>query len=479
MNYSMIAYILGWVTGLQGVLMIPSVIAGLIFREPAVWSLAGTAALCLVLGAPVLFKKPKEQGMYAREGFVIVGLSWLVLSVLGCLPFVFAGAIPSFIDALFETVSGFTTTGASILENVEAMPKCLLFWRSFTHWIGGMGVLVFLLTILPMAGGTHMNLMKAESPGPSGEKLLPRVSETAKILYLMYLGLTIVEIILLLLGRMPLFDALCLSFGTAGTGGFGVRNDSVASYGSYAQWVITIFMLLFGVNFSIYFLLLHKRVKQALSSEELHGYAIIVGAAILFIFLQLVLSGTGGKHPLLEASFQVASIITTTGYSTVDFNQWPAFSRTILVTLMLVGACAGSTGGGFKVSRALLFFKSIRRQLFFFLHPTGVRRVTLDGHAMDRQTMRAVTSFAASYMAILIVSVLLVSLEGYSETTNLTAVIACFNNIGPGLDLVGPAANFHFFNPFTKLVLIFDMLAGRLEIFPLLLLFYPRTWRRH
>lgn len=479
MNYAMIRYIIGWILNFEAAFMSPSFVVGLIYREKSVWAIFATMLLCLVIGVPmVLLKRPKQAVFYAKDGFVSVGLSWVALSVMGALPFVISGSIPHPVDALFETVSGFTTTGSSILSDVEALPKCMLFWRSFTHWVGGMGVLVFMLTILPMSGGYHMNLMRAESPGPSVERFVPTVKSTAKILYGIYICLSLLELLLLLVGKMPMFDALTLTFGTAGTGGFGIKNDSIGSYTTYQQTVITIFMILFGVNFNVYFLFLLKKIRQGLKNEELRAYLGIILGAILLITVNI--AGKFG-NPFLafhHAAFQVGSIITTTGYSTVDFNTWPTFSKTVLVLLMFIGASAGSTGGGIKVSRIVILAKSVKKELKQYLHPHSISKIKMDGKPVEHEVVRSINVFLIAYLLIYAVSMLIVSLDNFDFTTTFTSVAATINNIGPGLDLVGPAANFGILSVPSKLVLIFDMLAGRLEIFPLLLLFVPDTWRK-
>ena len=417
--------------------------------------------------------------MYTKEGYVAVALGWIVMSILGAVPFLLTGAITNPVDALFETVSGFTTTGASILTDVEVLPKCLLFWRSFTHWIGGMGVLVFLLMILPAVGGSHMNLMKAESPGPSVGKLVPKVKSTAKILYGIYIFLSILQVVLLLLGKMPLFDALTTTFGTAGTGGFGIHNSSIAGYSTYIQVVVTIFMILFGVNFNVYFLLLGKKVAQAFKCEELRWYLGIITAAVLCIGWNIRgMFGSVGEA-MQQSAFQVASVITTTGFSTANFDAWPQVSRTILVMLMFIGACAGSTGGGIKVSRFIILAKSLNKEMHQYLHTRGIRKVKLDGKVIEHEVVRATNVFMTAYIFIFAVSMLALAFEGTDLVTNFTAVAATFNNIGPGLAKVGPMENFSLFSNPAKLVLTFDMLAGRLEIFPLLLLFVRDTWKRY
>ncbi len=397
---------------------------------------------------------------------------------MGALPFLFSGAITHPIDALFETVSGFTTTGASILPEVESLPKCILFWRSFTHWIGGMGVLVFLLSVLPLAGGSHMNLMKAESPGSIVSRLTPTVQSTAKTLYAIYIGMTLVEIVFPLFGGMPLFDALTITFGSAGTGGFGILNDSMASYSPYLQTVVTISMILFGVNFNVYYLILLKRFKDSMLVEELRWYLGVIAVAVIIITLDIASMFDTIGQAFHQAAFQVASIITTTGFSTTDFNLWPQASRTILVMLMFVGACAGSTGGGIKVSRFVILLKTVRKELHQYLHPKSVKRIKMDRKPLDHDVVRNTNVFLITYVMIFAGSILLLAFDELDLITNFTAVAATFNNIGPGLELVGPMSNFSIFSSPAKLVLIFDMLAGRLEIFPILLLFMKDTWKR-
>lgn len=478
MNYQIIAFIIGWVLKLEAGFMLLPVLTGIIYRESAVWAFVISGAVSFGLGVILSWKKPVHQHFYIREGFVTVAVSWIVLSLMGAIPFMISGAIPHLVDALFETVSGFTTTGASILLEVESLPKCVLFWRSFTHWIGGMGVLVFLLALLKMVGGSHMNLMKAESPGPSVSRLVPKVKSTAKILYVIYLVMTVIEIIFLLAGKMSFFEAVTTAFGTAGTGGFGIKNDSMAGYSVYLQVVVTVFMILFGVNFNVYYLLLVRKWKQALKSEELRWYLLIILASILLIGWDIRGIYKHMGQALQQSAFQVASIITTTGFATTDFNVWPQVSRTILVMLMFVGACAGSTGGGIKVSRFIILSKSCSKELQQYLHPRQIRKVQLDGKTVEHETIRNVNVFMLIYALFFAFSVLLLAFNGHDLITNFTAVAATFNNIGPGLELVGPSANFSVFSYPAKLVLIFDMLAGRLEIFPLLLLFYRETWRK-
>lgn len=436
------------------------------------------AIFCLIIGALARIRKPKNATFYAKEGFLAVSLSWILMSLIGALPFVLNGDIPSYTDALFEIISGFTTTGSSILNDVEALSHANLFWRSFSHWIGGMGVLVFILAILPMAGGSTINLMKAESPGPSVSKLVPKMQQTAFLLYAIYFAMTIVEIILLLVGDMPLFDSLCHAFGTAGTGGFGVKADSIAGYSTYLQGVITVFMFLFGVNFTFYYDILIHKVKDAFLLEEVRWYFLLYASAVLLISLTLILHGNPIFESFHHTAFQVSSIMTTTGYATVDFDKWPEFCRTIMVGLMFIGACAGSTGGGIKVSRIMIYLKQVKKELMQQIHPRQIRAIKMDGKAIEHATIRSCNVFLMSYIVIYAVSVLLISLDGFDFTTNFTAVTATLNNIGPGLNLVGPNGNFAEFSIFSKYILIFDMLAGRLEIIPMLVLFHLGTWRK-
>jgi trk system potassium uptake protein TrkH len=478
MNSSIIRYILGQVLRLEAVFMLLPCIVALVYREPSgIWFLV-SAAIGLILGQLATLRKPKSTVFYLKEGCAATALSWIFLSLLGALPFWFSGEIPSFTDALFETISGFTTTGASILSNVEGLSHCMIFWRSFTHWIGGMGVLVFLLAVIPMSGGSNINLMRAESPGPSVGKLVPRVHYTARILYYIYIFMTVLEAIFLLFGDMPLFDAINTAFATAGTGGFGIRNDSLTSYSPYLQWVVAIFMILFGVNFNAYYLLLFREFRKIFDMEELRTYFIMIGASILVIVINIIDTTKGFFDAQTQATFQVASIISSTGFSTVDFDQWNATAKTVLVFLMLVGACAGSTGGGLKVSRLVLAVKTVHKELTSYIHPKSVKKIQMDGKPIDHDVIRSVNVYFITFIILFAASMFLVSLEGYDLTTNFTAVAATIGNTGPGLALVGPSQNFGFFSGFSKYVLMFDMLAGRLELFPLLILFHPDLWKQ-
>ena len=476
MNYRIITYIVGWVFNLQAIFMVLPILTAVIYGEKDIFAFLAAIIICLVIGLPLTRKKPSNKVFYIKDGCVAVALSWVVLSITGAIPFVLSGSIPHPIDAIFETVSGFTTTGASILAEVESLPKSILFWRSFTHWIGG--ILVFLLSLLPLAGGYHMNLMRAESPGPSVSKLVPKVQSTAKILYGIYLGMTVLQIIFLLLGGVPLFDTLCITFGSAGTGGFGIKNDSLGSYSTYCQVVTTIFIILFGVNFSAYYLILTKKFKAAFHIEEIRYYFGIILASIILIAINTRHMFSGFAQAFQQSAFQVGSIITTTGYSTTDFNQWPALSKTILGLLMFIGACAGSTGGGIKVSRIILLLKAARKEFQLYLHPNAVKKIKMDQKTVPHETLRSTNIFLSVYLIIFCGSVLLISLDNFDLITNFTAVAATLNNIGPGLEIVGPMGNFSSFSYLSKSVLIFDMLAGRLEIFPLLLLFFKNTWKK-
>ena len=477
MNTSIIRYILGQVLRIEGLFMFLPCLVAIFYQESEGFVFLGVALLCIMLGTLMTYRKPQSHIFYLKEGCITTALSWIVLSIFGALPFFISEEIPSFTDALFETISGFTTTGASILNDVEALSYSMLFWRSFTHWIGGMGVLVFLLAIIPLSGGSNINLMRAESPGPSVGKLVPKMRLTARILYSIYLFLTILQLVLLLLGGMPLFDAICTSFGTAGTGGFGILNTSMASYSPYIQWVVTIFMILFGVNFNAYYFILYKQFRKAFSMEEVRYYFLIIAAAIGIIFIDIVDIFDSVFEALTHAAFQVGSIITTTGFCTIDFNLWPQTSKTILILLMFIGACAGSTGGGIKVSRFVVLIKSVGKEIHSYIHPRSVKKIQIEGKPVEHDVVRSINVYCITFFIVFCVSVLLISFEGKDFVTNFTAVAATINNIGPGLELVGPTANFSFFTDFSKWILMFDMLAGRLELFPLLILFHPKIWK--
>lgn len=477
MNKSIILHILGWILNFEAAFMGLPVIVAIIYGEKSGFAFLITIGICLLFGIPLSIKKPKNRVFFAKEGFISVAIGWIVLSFMGSLPFFISHEIPHFVDALFEVISGFTTTGSSILIDVEALDYCMLFWRSFTHWIGGMGVLVFILAILPLARGESMHIMRAESTGPSVEKLVPRMRTSATLLYGIYIGMTLLEILLLLAGKMPLFDALTLTFGSAGTGGFAIKSTSIMSYSPYLQSVITVFMFLFGINFNFYYLILLRKAKDAIKMEEVKWYFIIVASAIILISLN-----TGGFKGFFGAihhsAFQVSSIITTTGYATLDFNYWPTFSKTVLVLLMFIGACAGSTGGGMKVSRILVLFKTIGKEMSYLIHKRSVKVLKLSDKRIDNDSVRSINVFFVTYMIIFSASFLIISLDNFDFTSTFTAVAATLNNIGPGLDAVGPMGNFGSFSDLSKFVMMFNMLAGRLEIFPMLLLFSPGTWKK-
>ena len=483
MNYKMMGRLMAQILTIVSLFMLPALFISLYYGEAsAVRGFLWTLALMVVLeGALFLICRKAPDGFYAKEGMLCVGLSWVFLSLLGCLPFYISREIPSFIDAFFEIVSGFTTTGSSILTDVEALSRGLLYWRSFSHWLGGMGVLVFLLAIGPGSNekGFTMHLLRAESPGPDVGKLVPRMRKTAGILYIIYIVLTIINIIFLLVGGMSLFEAVCTAFGTAGTGGFSIKNDSLAGHSPYLQNVTTVFMTLFGVNFSCYYLLLLRQWKGVFKDEELRFYVGIILVSILLIVVDLRGYYDTLGETVRHAAFQVSTIITTTGFATTDFDLWPTFSKAIMMGLMVVGACAGSTGGGFKCSRLLLVLKSLRRNIRQVLQPRKVMVVRSNGRTVDEGVLDNANAYLAAYVVIIAVSFILISLDGYSIGTNFTAVLACFNNIGPGMEAVGPTCNFSGFSALSKLVLIMDMLAGRLEIFPILALFSRGTWKRH
>ena len=479
MNYSMIIYILGHLLKFEAIFLLLPMLAGFAYNEIDASIYMVLAFVAFIAGTLLTLKQPKNKQLFTKEGFVTVALGWIVLSMYGALPFVLTGDIPSYVDALFETISGFTTTGASILSDVEALSHTNLFWRSFTHWIGGMGVFVFILAILPMIGGSTMYLMKAESPGPSVDKFVPRVKDTAKILYTLYIGITLLQIVCLLLAGMPLFDTLTHTFGTVGTGGFGIKNSSIGGYTSLQQNIITFFMIASGVNYSAYFYIISKNFKDAFKMEEVRWYLGIILASVFIITLNTWHLYTGFGETVKHSFFQVASIITTTGYSTTDFDLWPELSKSILVLLMVIGACAGSTGGGFKVSRILILMKTIKKELSLMLHPREIKKIRMDGQVVNDDVIRSANVFTIIYFFLLFASILLISIDNFDFTTNFTAVAATLNNIGPGLAKVGPTCNFSSYSIFSKFILMFNMLAGRLELFPLILLIMPNTWKHN
>ena len=478
MNYRMISKILGRVMGVEAALMLGPIITAAVYGESAV-SFLLTMLIAGVLAVVLTLPKLKHTDIYAREGFVSVALSWLLMSLVGALPFVFSGEIPSYVDAFFEIVSGFTTTGASIILNVEETSSSALLWRSLSHWIGGMGVLVFIMAVLPLSEERSMHIMRAEVPGPQVGKLVPRIRHSSAITYLIYVALTVILIILLCLGGMPFFDSINHAMATAGTGGFSVKALSIGFYDSaYIDFVTATFMLLFGVNFSIYFLLLMKKFRPALRDSELHLYLGFAAFGTITIALNIMDSYDGFWHALRYSYFQVSSIMTTTGFATTDFNHWPAYSKAMLILLMFTGASAGSTGGGLKVSRIVILVRAAGEELGKMLNPRRTVSVRMSGHSVDATTIRCTLVFFAVYIGITFLSTLLISLDGFDLETNFSAVAACISNIGPGIGLVGPMGNYEMFSDFSKLLLSFDMLVGRLEIYPMLLLFLPSTWRR-
>lgn len=481
MNFGMIKNLCGQVIRFEAIFMSLSLIVSVIYKEYfSALIFFGIILFMFALSFVLSHKKPKDRSFYAKEGLVTVSLSWVVISLFGALPFIISGSAPSFIDSLFESISGFTTTGSSVLSDVEVLDKGMLFWRSFTHWIGGMGVLMFVMAILPMSGADPLHLMRAESPGPTTEKLVPKARQTAKILYKIYIGLTLLQIAFLLFGGMPVFDSIVHAFGTAGTGGFSIKNASIGAYNSvYLETVITVFMALFGVNFSAFFLLIAKKFKSFLTHEEVRAYFLIMAVSIVAIALNTL--GTVYQsfgESLRYSSFQVSSVMTTTGYATTNFDTWPAFSKFILLFLMFIGACAGSTGGGIKVSRFVIMFKTLKREAKKILHPQAVSIIKLDKMPVQEDVIRGTGVFIVVFFVITAFSIALVSLDGYDMKTSATSVMACINNIGPGLGMVSPAGNFGAFSPFSKIVLMFDMLVGRLEIYPILLLLSPAVWHK-
>ncbi len=484
MNYKLVGRIISHVLIIEAFFMLVPLFIAVGDKETdvALSFLYTIAAIGAISGAVLFLTKKRKQDFYAQEGFLATGLSWIFMSLFGCLPFFISGQIPNLIDAFFETVSGFTTTGSSVLTDVEALSRSLLYWRSFTHWLGGMGVLVFLMAVIPAANkgkSSDMHLLRAESPGPDVGKLTPHMRSTATILYLIYIGMTVLCFIFLLIGKMPFFDSICIAFGTAGTGGFGVRNDSLASYTPFAQNVTTIFMFLFGVNFNIYYLLLLKKFKSAIKSQELRVYILYYVFAVAGIFCSVLNMYDTWGEALRHSAFQASSIMTTTGYATTDFELWPTFAKGILLALMCIGACAGSTGGGIKVSRTIILAKTLRRNVRNAIHPNRTVVIQMDNRRINEQTITNVSAYLVAYVAIIALSFLLISVDNQTMMTNFSAVIACFNNIGPGFETVGATGNFSSFSGFSKIVLSADMLLGRLEIFPLLAMLSRTTWNRN
>lgn len=466
----MITYLLGIILLIEAALMVFPIIVALCYKEsilPFVLTMAIAVALAVV---PLIFK-PKNRRIYAKDGFITVAIGWILLSALGALPFVFSGVIPNYVDAFFESVSGFTTTGASIMTSIEGSGYAVLFWRSFTHWIGGMGVLVFMLAILPSAGGQAIHLMRAEVPGPTKEKLVPKMKNTAVILYGIYIALTVIQIAALMICRLSFYDSVVTTFATAGTGGFSVLNSSIAGYNNpAAEWVIAVFMFLFGVNFNLYFYIIVGKIRYVLKSEEFRVYALLCALSTALITVNTLKMFNGISDAVRAAFFQVTTIMSTTGFATVNFDMWPEFSKAILVLLMIIGACAGSTAGGLKVSRVIILIKSSIGEIKQMMRSGSVNVVRLDGEPVERETVKKAKTHLTIYALISALSILLISIDNFSFTTNTTAVIACINNIGPGLDVVGPIGNYAGYSMFSKLILSANMLIGRLEIMPMMVL---------
>ena len=481
MNYSMIRYVLFRLFRVLGALLIMPFMVALIYKEyDSAESFFILILISILVGYLGSHRKPANTVIYAKEGFAITALAWILISMLGAIPFVVTGAIPNYIDACFETVSGFTTTGGSILTSVDEMEKSVQFWRTFTHWIGGMGVLVFLLAVVPMTDGYSMHLMRAESPGPVVGKIVPKVKDTAKILYLIYIGITVLEIICLKISGLSLYEAATITFSTVGTGGFSVTNAGIGGYSTVSQAVIILFMALCGVNFTVYYFLINRKPKEAFAIDEVKYYFGTMAVAACLIAINIYRAGVLDSAGMCfhHALFAVTSIMTTTGFGTLDFDKWPEFSRVLLMGLALVGACAGSTGGGFKFSRVLIVIRNARNELNFLVHPKAVKRVFMDGHAVEGTTVKSVSAYLGLYVITLVVSIFLVSLDNFDYQTTVTSVIATLNNIGPGLGMIGPMGNYSEFSYFSKIVLMFDMLAGRLELLPFFIIMKPKTWRR-
>ena len=478
MNYRMVFYNIGRILLVEAILLVFPAIGAIVYGDNTLTAFALAIAALTATGLLAVRKKPKKTTIYAKDGYVIVALTWILMSFFGALPFFLSGYIPSFVDAFFETVSGFTTTGSTILREIESLPKSLLFWRSFTHWIGGMGILVFVIAILPKTESSSMHVMRAEVPGPTVGKLVPKARDTAKILYLIYIGMTIIMIVMLLAGGMPLFDSIVHTFGTAGTGGFGIKSSSIGGYSAYCQWVITAFMLLFSLNFNLYYLILMRKFKSVLKSTELWFFLGLVAVSIAVITIDISSMYSTFSETIRTSSFQVATIISTTGYATANFNTWPSLSKAILMMLMIVGGCAGSTAGGLKNARVVMLVKTVHRELKKMLHPRSVRAVSMEDKRVDEQTLSGVTSYFAIYAMCIVAIFVLLSIEPFGIETNLSATLACFNNVGPGFGAVGPIGNYAEYSIFSKLLLSFAMLMGRLEIFPLILGLNPLVWKR-
>ena len=480
MNYKMIVHTLGWILMFESAFLLGPTVTALIYAEyTSLIAFLITAGVCLLTGFLCTVSRPKNRTLRSRDGFVIVALSWIILSSFGAIPFMISGVCDSYIDALFETISGFTTTGATIFSDVEILPRSIIIWRSFTHWIGGMGILVFIMAFLPLSGGTNMYIMRAESPGPVVSKPVPKIKMAAALLYVIYIVLTLIQFIMLLFGGVDAFQAINIAFSTAGTGGFGFFNSSMGSFSPYVQWVTAIFMVLFSINFNSYFFLIRRKIKKAFTSEVI-AFLIIVTSVTLCITANIRNMPVFANvwDALRHSFFTVSSLMSTTGFSTVDFDLWPTFSKTLLVGIMFIGACAGSTGGGIKVSRMIVVVKLIFREISTALHPKQVKKITVDGEVVERDVVRSIYAFIFVYIAIFASAMVIISFDGADLITNFTAVVATMGNVGPGLGGVGPTQNFAFFSPISKIALSFCMLAGRLELFPMLLLFVPSTWKK-
>lgn len=479
MNTKLVLKLNGFILLFDAIAMLLPVSVAIYYKESAGLAFLPAIIISLVIGIPLSLLTPKNKSLYAREGLVTVAIAWVVMSIIGALPFFFSGEIPNLIDCIFETASGFTTTGASILRDVESLSQCLIFWRSFTHWIGGMGVLIFVMALAPLAGGNNMQLIRAESAGPQVEKILPKANINSKVLYGIYIGLTVLQIIFLLIGKMPFFDAVTTTFGTAGTGGFGIKNTSLAGYSMYIQGVVTVFMLLFSINFTMYFFIIAGKLKSVFKNEELRIFFGIVLIATLLITFNNYSLFNSISEAVHHTVFTVASIISTSGFSTVDFNLWPEFSKGILFLLMFIGACAGSTCGGIKISRIIILVKSLKREFVSLIHPKSVKAIKINGKKIGDDSIRRVNAYIICFLLIYIVSFLLISLDGFNFETNFTAVATTLNNVGPGFDMIGPTGNFADFSWFSKIVLTINMICGRLELFPIMIILLPQTWKRN
>ncbi len=479
MNKKLVFKLNGYILLFDAVAMLLPMIVALYYKESAGFYFIPAILISVAIGIPLILLKPKSSSLYAREGLVTVAVAWLVISIIGALPFFFSGEIPKFVDAVFETASGFTTTGATILRDVEALSRCMLFWRSFTHWIGGMGVLIFVMALTPLAGGNNMQLIRAESSGPQVEKILPKAHMNSKVLYGIYIGLTVLQIIFLLIGKMPFFDAVTTALGTAGTGGFGIKNSSLSEYNMYIQGVVTVFMILFSVNFTMYFLLIAGKIKNVLKNEELRIFLALIFVSSILITLNILGAFDGFFEAFHHSIFSVASVMSTSGFATVDFNLWPDFSKGILFILMFVGACAGSTCGGIKISRIIILLKSLKREIMSLIHPKSVMTININGKKIDDEAVKRVNAYIVCFVLIYIVSFLLISFDGFGFETNFTAIATTLNNVGPGFGMVGPSGNFADFSVLSKIVLTMNMICGRLELFPIIIILMPYTWKKN